>query len=127
MSPYKIAGCCTSCDQPCFEVLARWDEGTPLAGEPKGLGMPNGDALRVTFLLFDGTHTDLTFCAACAAALAPERYSEIWVKNLRSWQRQLNRKPPPEQRPDWFVKQFSNGLLCELGRFSWKELVENGR
>lgn len=120
MSPHKIIGCCTNCDKPCFEVTAVWgaDERTP--GEPKQLGSPLDGSVRVTFMLFDGTKTSLTFCAACSG---PWSYHEIWRKNLRSWMRELSWKAEGERMPEWFQRQFSNGLLCEMGRQLWTEAI----
>lgn len=120
---HKIAGCCTICDEPCFEVLARWDDHERHPGEPKRLGSPTEDAVRITFLLYDGTRTDLTFCGNCAADLQPDQYLEIWRKNIRSWMRELSEKPEGERNPEWFGRQFANGLLDEMGRQKWKELT----
>lgn len=130
VSLYKIAGCCTRCDQHCFNVLAVWGPDEMLPGEPKRLGGSLEGATRITFRLLDGTHTDLTFCESCAAELSSADYVELWQKNLRSWKRQLDRKPADaparERRPEWFGQQFTNGLLCEIGRQLWMEL-ENDR
>lgn len=130
MSLYKIGGCCTRCDQHCFNVLAVYGPDERLPGEPKRLGSSLDGATRVTFLLYDGTHTDLTFCASCADEVSSADYVEIWEKVIRSWKRQLDVKrddtPDRERRPDWFGRQFENGLLCEIGRQLWEE-IENGK
>lgn len=123
MSGYKITGCCSLCDAPCFEVLETQGSGDRNPGEPKRIGQPLPEATRISFLLYDGTKTDLTFCSDCAGlpSLAPY-FIELWAKNVRSWMRELG-----DSRPEWFVKQYANGLLCEIGRKTWKELVrENG-
>lgn len=117
MSSPKIAGCCSVCDAPCFEVLARWDDGDRRPGEPKSLGMPLEDSVRITFLLFNGHRTDMTFCGACAESLDPKRYALLWRRNLAGWLREQNGKT------EKFTNEFSNGLLCELGRKQWKEVV----
>ena len=80
------------------------------------LGPPTEDAMRITFLLYDGSHADMTFCGTCADTLNVAGYLEIWNKVIRSWLRQLG-----ETRPDWFQHQFENGLLVELHRVKWKE------
>lgn len=118
---HKIAGCCSLCDEPAFEVLARWDEGEKRAGEPKRLGTPLAGATRVTFLLLDGTRTDMTFCEACAASLAPEQYPKLWRKNLAGYLREQN------GNPEKFKHEFANAILAELGRILWKELIALGR
>lgn len=126
MSDFKIAGCCTRCDGHCFDVRAVWGAHERLPGEPKQLGAAMEGATRITFLLYDGTHTDLTFCESCAAELSSADYVAIWQKNIRSWKRQLDAKPAEateqERRPEWFGRQFSNGLLCEIGRQLWTEI-----
>ena len=118
MSPYKISGACTICDERCFEVKAVYQDHEIRPGEPKRLGKPLDGAMQLVFLLFDGSKTYLTFCGSCAQALKPDQYTAIWRKNMRSWKRELK-----GDRPEWFLRQFDNGLLCELGRSTWKELV----
>ena len=115
---YKISGCCSACDEPCFEVLARWDTHERYPGEPKRLGPPMNEATRVTFLLYDGSRADFTFCGACAKALNPTQYVDIWRKALRSFLREMSETARP-----WWNTQFQNGLLCEMGRVNWKEIT----
>ncbi len=119
---FKIAGCCSSCDQPCFEVIQTWSDGERYPGEPKRLGKPLQGAVRIAFMLMDGSKADLTFCASCGATLAPAEYTPLWRKVIRSWQRELDKDHAGEPRPDWFARQFDNGLLAEMGRTSWQEL-----
>lgn len=116
MSPYKVIGCCSLCDTRCFEVTSVTKD-----GRPKTFGRPNDGATRITFLLFDGHRTDMTFCEGCAQSLSPENYTLLWRKNLNGYLR--------EQKGDTtkFKDEFVNGLLCELGRIEWKEFAENGR
>ena len=123
MSQYKITGHCTLCDGPCFDVLAVNSEHERFPGEPKRLGKPTDDAVRVSFMLMDGSKTSLTFCGPCAETLPSVGYLEIWRKNMRSWMRELDQKPEEERNPDWFVKQFGNGILCEMGRQKWTEII----
>lgn len=116
---HKIPGCCSLCDTPVFEVMARWDEGEKRAGEPKQLGAPNEDSVRVSFLLMNGRTTDMTLCGECAGALNPEQYTTLWRKNLNGWMREQDGSPYK------FADEFSNGLLFELSRIRWRE-VTNG-
>lgn len=118
---HKIAGCCSICDAPCFEILAVQSAADKHPGEPKRLGPPNDDAMRITFLLFNGRNTDMTFCGGCAESLATESYTLLWRKNLAGWMREQNGDTSK------FTSEFENGLLCELGRTTWKELIEHGR
>ena len=114
---HKIAGCCSLCDEPCFEVMQRWDAGDKRAGEPKRLGAPNEDAVRVTFLLIRGSRADFTFCGRCAATLSPEQYTLLWRRNLAGYLREQDGKT------EKFKDEFANGLLCEMGRRSWMEIA----
>lgn len=113
---YKRAGCCSLCDQLVFEVKARWGEGDARAGEPKRFGPPLEGTLRITFLLLNGGRTDMTFCGDCGQSVDAQHYPTLWRKNLAGWLREQNGNPAK------FKDEFSNGLLCELGRKSWREL-----
>lgn len=110
---YKRAGYCSLCDELCFEVNGTWSPGEPRAGEPKRFGPPLDGVTRVTFLLFSGSRTDMTFCGRCAQTLEPSHYATLWRRNLAGWLREQKGDPSK------FVNEFSNGLLCELGRKSW--------
>ena len=116
MSEYKIGGCCSLCDEPVFEITAVWEVGTTRAGEPKALGAPNDGATQVAFLLASGGYTTMTFCENCAAELNAEHYTPLWRKNLAGYMREQN------GNPEKFADQFTNALLCELGRKQLKEL-----
>ena len=121
LSPYKIGGCCSLCDEPCFEVMQRWDEGELRAGEPKVIGPPNNDSVRIAFRLFNGGVTDMTFCGRCAADLGTQHYAVLWRKNLAGYMREQ------KGNPTRFAKEFANGLLAEIHRTPWKELVKHVR
>lgn len=107
----------------CFEVMSRNEAHERRPGEPKRLGKPNDDATRITFMLFDGTLSRFTFCGACATALNPAQFTEIWRKAMRSWLREIEDKH--DQHSNWFPAQYANGLLVELGRVKFKE-IQNG-
>lgn len=117
MSPHKIGGCCSLCDARCFEIMGVWEAHEVRAGEPKRLGAANDGTTRVSFLLLAGGYTDMTFCGDCADSLSPEQYTLLWRKNLAGYMREQNGNPAK------FIDQFSNGLLCELGRQQLKELA----
>lgn len=114
---HLIGGCCALCDVPCFEVEARWSEGEKRAGDPKALGKPMNDSVRVAFLLFGGSWMALTFCGPCAGKLAPSHYTLLWRRNLAGYLREQ------DGNPEKFKTYFENGLLCELGRQEWKEIA----
>lgn len=118
MSGHKIGGCCSLCDEPAFEILQRWDAGEKRAGEPKRLGPPLEGSMRVTFRLFDGTLGDFTFCGECVSSLDSKQFTRLWNKNLAGYLREQDGKT------EKFIKQFDNGLLFEVGRQSWKDLID---
>ena len=117
VSAYKIAGCCSLCDQPAFEVKAVWAIGEKRAGEPKQLGAANQGSARITFLLLDGKRTDMTFCGGCAETLSPEHYPTLWRKNLAGWLREQ------DGDPEKFTQEFGNMILAELGRITYLDLL----
>lgn len=119
--PYKVSGCCSLCDQPAFEIICRWESHERRPGEPKRIGLPLEGSQRITFLLYNGRRTDMTFCGACSETLSPDHYTLLWRKNLGGYLREQ------DGNPEKFKEEFANGLLCELGRIEWKELVANGR
>ena len=120
MSKYKIAGCCTVCDTPVHEVLAVYEAYLPRAGEPKSIGPVIGNAVRISFGLYDGTKADYTFCEECGANLEPSQYAEIWRKTLRSFMREGAHENSNHRK--WFLPMFANGLLVQLGTILLKDL-----
>lgn len=127
MSEFIIAGHCMRCDGPCFEIRTVYKDNERRPGEPKQIGPPLSGSQRIAFILFDGSRADITLCAGCANGFAPEHYPELWRKILRSWLREISAKPEADRplHDDWFHKQFANGLLSEMGRRHWTEIVEN--
>jgi hypothetical protein len=117
VSAYKIGGCCSICDEPVFQITAVWEEGTTRAGEPKALGMPNEGATSIAFLLASGGYTTMTFCGKCAESLNVEHYTLLWRKNLAGYMREQNGDPSK------FADQFTNILLCELGRKQLRDMA----
>lgn len=124
MSEYKIAGHCTTCNCECFHIVERNGEDERRPGEPKRVGKPHDDTVRITFLLINGSRMDLTFCGHCANSITPSDYTPIWQKVMRSWTREIEEKGV--EIPAWFQKQYENGLLSEMGRQLVKDLHPNG-
>ena len=60
----KIPGHCSVTGEPCFDVIEYWPAGHTFDGQPKRLGAPHDDALRVTFVTMKGTLMVLTICEA---------------------------------------------------------------
>lgn len=118
MADPKITGHCSRCNKRVFDVLSVFEPHELYPGEPKQIGAPEDDAVRVTFLLHDGARMQLTFCEACAESLALEDYAAIWDRVVVSWGRETQ-----GEIPDWMEKQLSNGLLCMMARESWKKVI----
>jgi hypothetical protein len=120
MSDIKIIGCCSSCDKEVFDVVERFSSAEDNAGMPKRIGAPHDDAIRVGFLLANGEQMDLTFCAECVDSLSSDDYPQLWEKVLRSWVVELG-----EKRPDWLTQMLGNGILCEVGKQTWKDVMRS--
>ena len=121
-SPRKIAGCCALCDKPLFEIIRKYTEG-PRTGEPADFGKPNPDARRVTFLLLDGTTTDMTFCESCDTPLA-----QVWCRNMAAFAFEFENRSNPltekqyeQQRKD-LVKLADNIPLGVLSTRKWSDI-----
>lgn len=108
----KLNGCCTKCDKEVFEIVTR----NPDTREPIRVGKPLENAMRLTFILADGSKMDLTFCAECARGLLPDEFSFLWRRVLRSWVAESGADHP-------FVKtQGSNAILALANQRRWLEV-----
>ena len=121
MSEYQHAGCCAKCNEPCFEIRQVWGPEERYPGEPKRLGFPVPGAVRVSFVLMDGSRADMTFCGDCNGDLTDEDRVEIWRRVLRGWKREMDTSDPGKAYPDWYATHFNNGILSEMGRVSLTE------
>lgn len=61
----KQPGLCSLCDKPVFEIIAKYPQGHEKEGQVCKIGSPMDDALRVEFILDDGTTAQVTFCTKC--------------------------------------------------------------
>lgn len=59
----KVVGHCSISGEPCFEVHSTWPDNHPFAGEPRRIGSPHKDALRLTLVLVDGSLMNVTIKA----------------------------------------------------------------
>jgi hypothetical protein len=60
----KLTGCCTICDDPCFEIAAKHTSG-PRKGEAKQVGRPLPGVRRVYVVRMSGSHSFWTVCPVC--------------------------------------------------------------
>ena len=108
----KVNGCCSKCDKEVFEVVRR----DPETREPVQIGKPLENAMRLTFILANGSKMDLTFCSDCALGLLPGEYGFLWRRVQASWVAQSGADHP-------FVKtQGSNTILGLLNQRRWLEV-----
>lgn len=123
MSSHKIAGCCSVCDAPCFEVLERYTQG-PRRGEPKVLGRPLPGARRVTVARMSGRQTDWTFCGDCE--MRPEDVNRVMHKEMNAMLReQAEAKDTPEQaelRGKMLRLFYFDAPLGKIAERSWLEV-----
>lgn len=120
VSGIKIIGSCSICDKEVFDIIERFGPSEERAGTPKRIGAPHDDAMRIGFMLASGEQMDLTFCQSCAESLTDEDYHELWQKVLRSWVAELG-----DRRPEWLTPMLGNGILCELGKETWKDVLRS--
>ncbi len=88
MLEHKLAGCCTLCDKPVFNIIKKYPNNHLLAGEPRTVGEPLATAMRLTLLLSGGENMDLTFCSDCD--VSPDTFPAIWKKVMGSFKRELD-------------------------------------
>ena len=84
MSSRKLVGCCTNCDEPLFEVVTQWTAPHPREGEPRRIDwqkLVDPDAVRVGFMMSDGSTCDMSFFAKCEQ-FADTGLARWWAKNV---------------------------------------------
>ncbi len=81
MSDRKLMGCCTICDEPIFEVVARHSEG-PFLGEIKTIGLPLPRARRVHVVRASGRQSFWSLCESCR--IMPEDFPGLNRKEIRA-------------------------------------------
>lgn len=81
MSDRKLSGCCTVCDQPIFEVVARHADG-PYQGEIKTVGLPIPGSRRVHIVRASGRQSYWSLCESCT--IAPSDFPELNRKEIRA-------------------------------------------
>lgn len=92
----KRAGSCLCCGEAAYQILAVHPDGHPLAGHPSRVGPMLPDSVQVSFLMSDGSESDITFCLDCARALTPAHYPRVWDRVIDATDRMVtlaNRRP----------------------------------
>lgn len=110
MTP-KLFGCCSKCDVEVFDIVERKEN-----REPNRAGAPHDDAVRLTFILVDGTRMDLTFCKPCADTLSEYDYAYLWQRVMLSWAAESPGHPHQKSQVD-------NGIMALSHRQPWKEVA----
>lgn len=124
----KKIGHCTQCDGPVFEVLAQFPADHPRAGTPRRLGgLVDDKAVRITYVLADGTNAGITFCGACSDGVDVK---SAWRKCLALAAEELRHETLTTQQREIYTRFLAgtarNIPLGELYREKWKDL-QDGR
>jgi hypothetical protein len=112
------------------ELVERWAEGLTLLktdwGEPVfeilapgRLGQPLENARRVTLVLLDGTHADVTFCTDCE--VSAKTLPRIHRILLEAW---LGEGAPMAVRRKVMRSQLTNIPLGVLREESWRDAMK---
>lgn len=129
----KAAGLCSVSGEPCFEVLEYWPPDHPVfAGEPRRLGKPHDDAIRVTVVLMNGSHMTLTikeqYLGDFHVALP-----EVWrlikgtTRTLRKAHKHLGQpdfSPAQHSQADRYNLAFNENV--PLGVLCWERWKDHG-
>ncbi|MGE0289519.1 MAG: hypothetical protein AB7I42_26020 [Bradyrhizobium sp.] len=127
----KIQGHCSVSGDPCFEILETFNEPHPLAGQPRRIGKPLPDAVRVTLVLVDGTTADFT----CKQRYVPEFYAHlplIWRevqdrvrfdrKNHKAYKQPDFSEEQHAQMDAWNLAHIDNVPLGVLAWRKWSDI-----
>ena len=136
---HKEPGLCTDCDEPIFEIIARYPDDSPLAGRVRQVGEPMPEAVRVTVILSGGSQMDLSFCEGCCD-IKPEDFPKIWRKIMTSWSAEQNEafrialgcKPLTPNQLEWTAQWFNSIVdqipIGVIHKVYWTDLeVVHGR
>ena len=124
MSDRKLLGCCTVCDEPIFEVAARWTEG-PMKGEIKQVVGPLPGARRLSIVRASGNQSNWSLCGDCT--VTPENISALNRKEIRAMVKEREMaKDTMEQseRRDAMLRLFQFDIpIGVLGEKPWAEVT----
>jgi hypothetical protein len=124
MPDRKHFGCCTACDQPIFEVVARHTEG-PYRGEIKALGKPLPGAKRVTLVRISGSTSYMSMCGDCE--VTQENIAALNKKEVAAmvYERHLARDDARQaDMREKMLRLFSFDIpLGVLGEKPWSEVA----
>lgn len=107
MSDRKKAHACSSCDAELWDALTRFEAPHPFEDQIRKAGAVHEDAMRVTFVLTDGSNANMSMCRACADALQPSDLPKLWRRVMaafayeREHYEELSghqQEPTPEQK-----------------------------
>ncbi len=129
----KKLGCCTICDTLIAPVIVTFPSDHPYAGEPRKIGRPFDDSIRLVIILTDGSTIDVTVCKECAVT-AEDNLCLIWRKIVAGWARETSdehrmligaKAYTKKERSDvnkWkakILKHIPIGILCKT---NWKDV-----
>jgi len=124
MADRKLIGCCTACDEPVFEVVARHTEG-PCKGEIRQVGQPLPGARRVTLVRISGRTSFWTLCEGCD--VEPENMARLNKKEVAAmvFERNLAKDTMKQaEAREQMLRLFEFDVpLGVLGEMPWSEVA----
>lgn len=120
----KRIGCCTICDEPIFEVIARHTEG-PYMGEIKQMGRPLPGARRLTMVRISGRTNYMSLCGKCR--VTSDNLPELAKKEVAAmvYERNLAHDTMEQaENREKMLKLFAWDIpLGVLGETPWSEVT----
>jgi hypothetical protein len=124
MTERKLTGCCTICDDPCFEISAKHTSG-PRKGEVSQVGRPLPGVRRVYIVRMSGSHSFWTVCPACEISVLD--MSRLHRKELAAMVMERNVANDTLKQAEAREKMLKllqwDAPLGVLGEKPWSEVV----
>lgn len=131
----KIPGHCTVTGEPCFDIRETWPSGHPMEGQPRSIGNPHDNALRVTLVTVSGATMVMTMTMDGVARLgsSPSLLPALWAEQKdrmrleRTSHRALNQSPfTPEQNAHADASNIAFNDDVPLGILCYERWIDNG-
>jgi len=125
MRDFKHLGCCTKCDEPCFEIVKRWTEG-PYQGEIKEVGRPLPFVRRAMIVRASGSQSFWTLCPHCQ--IEPKDMPRLNRKEIAAMVKEEahgrgTRTPEQQELREKMIRLFAWDIpVGVLGEQPWAEV-----
>lgn len=117
----KLPNCCTMCDEPIWEPIKIVPADLPKAGRILRAGkLIDDDAVRVTFVMSDGTQCSMSLCGKCSTSYD---MNLMWKKNLTAIAEEVDESGNDKHR-ETLGKMANEFPLGELYRQKWKDMAD---